>query len=81
MKFADGNSQLVSSEHSITTPPRRNIPMTGAKYGGSAKRIFNTHNIKDVFFLNRICEDNSSILIRWRIIMPSSITARGRVLC
>jgi hypothetical protein len=49
MKFADGNSQLVFSEHSITTPPRRNIPMTGAKYGGSAERTFNTHNMYNVF--------------------------------
>jgi hypothetical protein len=45
MKFADGNSQLGSGNHSITTPSRRNIPMTGAKYGGSAERIFNTHNM------------------------------------
>jgi hypothetical protein len=45
MKFADGNSQLVSGEHSITMPPRRNIPMTGAKYGGLAERIFSTHNM------------------------------------
>jgi hypothetical protein len=45
MKFADGNSQLGSGKHSITMPPRRNIPMTGAKYGGLAERIFNTHNM------------------------------------
>jgi hypothetical protein len=45
MKFADGNSQLVSGKHSITTPPRGNIPMTGAKYGGLAERIFNTHKM------------------------------------
>jgi hypothetical protein len=43
MKFADGNSQLVFGEYSIT--PRRNIPMTGAKYGESAERILNTHNM------------------------------------
>jgi hypothetical protein len=29
MTFADGNSQLGSGKHSITTLPRRNIPMTG----------------------------------------------------
>jgi hypothetical protein len=45
MKFADGNSQLGSGEDSITMPPRRNILMTGAKYGGSSERIFNTHNM------------------------------------
>jgi hypothetical protein len=45
MKFADGNSQLGSGEHSINMPPRRNIPMTGAEYGGLAVRIFNTHNM------------------------------------
>ncbi len=45
MKFADGNSQLGTGEHSTTTPPRRNSSMTGAKYGGSAERIFNTHNM------------------------------------
>jgi hypothetical protein len=45
MKFADGNSELVSGKHSSTMPPRRNIPMTGAKSGGSAERIFNTHNM------------------------------------
>jgi hypothetical protein len=45
MKFADGNSQLVSGKRSITMPPRKNIPMTGAKYGGLAERIFNTHNM------------------------------------
>jgi hypothetical protein len=27
------------------TPPRRNIPMTHGKYGGSAERIFNAHNM------------------------------------
>jgi hypothetical protein len=43
--LADGNSQLLSGKHSITTPPRRNIPMTGAKYGGSAERKCNTHNM------------------------------------
>ncbi len=76
MKFADGNSQLGSGKHSITMPPRRNVPMTGAKYGGSAERIFNTHNMYNVLFLNRICDDNSSVLVHWRRIMPSSITAR-----
>jgi hypothetical protein len=32
MKFADGNNQLGTGKNSITTPPRRNIPMTRAKY-------------------------------------------------
>jgi hypothetical protein len=45
MKFADGNSQLGTGKKSTTTPPRRNIPMTGATYEGSAERIFNTHNM------------------------------------
>jgi hypothetical protein len=45
MKFADGNNQLGTGKNSITTPPRRNIPMTCAKYGGLAERIFNTHNM------------------------------------
>jgi hypothetical protein len=45
MKFADGNSQLVCGKLSITMAPRRNIPMTGAKYGGSTERIFNIHNM------------------------------------
>jgi hypothetical protein len=45
MKFADGNNQLGTGKNSITTPPRRIIPMTCAKYGGSAERIFNTHNM------------------------------------
>jgi hypothetical protein len=40
MKVADGNNQLGTGENSITTPPRRNIPMTHAKYGGSTERIF-----------------------------------------
>jgi hypothetical protein len=45
MKVADGNNQLGTGKNSITTPLRRNIPMTRAKYGGSAERIFNTHNM------------------------------------
>ncbi len=45
MKFADGNNQRGTGKNSITTPPRRNIPMTCAKYGGLAERIFNTHNM------------------------------------
>jgi hypothetical protein len=45
MKFADGNNQLGTGKHSITTPPKRNIPLTGAKYGEPAERIFNTHNM------------------------------------
>jgi hypothetical protein len=45
IKSSAGSSQLGSGKHSITTPPRRNIPMTGAKYGGSAERVFNTYNM------------------------------------
>jgi hypothetical protein len=45
MKFANGKSQLGTGEYSTTTSPRRNIPMTGAKYGGSVERMFNTHNM------------------------------------
>ena len=45
MNVADGNNQLGRGKNSMTTPPRRNIPMTHGKYGGSADRIFNTHNM------------------------------------
>jgi hypothetical protein len=36
---------LDQAKNSMTTPPRRNIPMTHGKYEGSAERIFNTHNM------------------------------------
>jgi hypothetical protein len=42
MNIADGNNQLGRGKNSMTTPPRRNIPMTHGKYGGSAERIFNS---------------------------------------
>jgi hypothetical protein len=45
MKVDEGNNQLGSGENSITTPLRRNIPMTRAKYGGSAERIFNAKTL------------------------------------
>jgi hypothetical protein len=45
MKVDEGNNQLGTGENSIITPLRRNFPMTRAKYGGSAERIFNTHNM------------------------------------
>ena len=45
IKSSAGSNQLGSGKHSIATPPRRNIPMTGAKYGGLAERVFNTHNM------------------------------------
>jgi hypothetical protein len=45
MKFADGNYQLGTGANSITPPPRRNTPMTRAKYGGLVERIFNTHHM------------------------------------
>jgi hypothetical protein len=45
MKVDEGNTQLGTGKNSINTPLRRNIPMTRAKYGGSAERIFNTHNM------------------------------------
>jgi hypothetical protein len=45
MKVAYGNNQLGPGKNSITTPLRKNIPMTCAKYGGLAERIFNTHTM------------------------------------
>jgi hypothetical protein len=53
MKFADGNNQLGTGKNLITTPPRRNIPMTHAKHGGSAERIFSSHNMENVCFLTK----------------------------
>jgi hypothetical protein len=44
IKVDEGNNQLGTGENSITTSLRRIIPMTRAKYGGSAEKIFNTHN-------------------------------------
>ncbi len=54
IKSTAGRNQLQSGKQSITMPPRRNIPMTGAKYGGSAERVFNTHNMKYVLILNKM---------------------------
>jgi hypothetical protein len=45
MKVDEGNTQLGTGKNSINTPLRRNIPMTHAKYGGLAERIFNYHNM------------------------------------
>ncbi len=45
IKSSAGSNQLGYGKHSITTSPRRNIHMTGAKYGGLAERVFNTHNM------------------------------------
>jgi hypothetical protein len=45
MNSADDNNQLGTGKNSMSTPPRRNIPMPHGKYGGSAERIFNTHNM------------------------------------
>jgi hypothetical protein len=45
MKVDEGNNQLGTGKNSIATPLRRNVPMTRAKYEGSAERIFNTHNM------------------------------------
>jgi hypothetical protein len=45
IKSSAGINQLGSGKHSIMTPPRRNIPMTGAKYGGLVERVFNTHKM------------------------------------
>jgi hypothetical protein len=42
---ADGHNHLGAGKNSMTTPPRRNIPMTHGKYGGLAERIYNTHNM------------------------------------
>jgi hypothetical protein len=46
------DNQLGTGKNSMTTPPRRNIPMTRGKYGGSAERIFNGHHMQNVLFLN-----------------------------
>ncbi len=51
MNFADGNDQLGTAKKLMTTPPRRNIPMTHGKYAGLAERIFNTHNMWFFLFL------------------------------
>jgi hypothetical protein len=48
MKLADGNNQLGTGKNSMTTLPRRNIPMTRGKYGRSAERIFNSLSAKSV---------------------------------
>jgi hypothetical protein len=45
MNGADGHNHLGIGNNLMTTPPRRNIPMTHGKYGGLAERIFNTHNM------------------------------------
>jgi hypothetical protein len=45
MNHADGNNQVGRGKNSMTTPPRRNISMAHGKYGGSADRILNTHNM------------------------------------
>jgi hypothetical protein len=42
MNGAGGHNHLSTGNNSMNTPPRRNIPMTHGKYGGSAERIFNT---------------------------------------
>ncbi len=38
MNVADGNNQLGRDKNSMTTPPRRNIPMTHGKYRGLAEK-------------------------------------------
>jgi hypothetical protein len=45
MNSADGHNHLSTGNNLITTAPRRNIPMTHGKYGGSTERIFNTNNM------------------------------------
>ena len=45
MNVADGNNQVGRGKNLMTTPPRRNIPMTHGKYGGLAKGMFNTNNM------------------------------------
>jgi hypothetical protein len=45
MNLADGNNQIGRGKNSMTTPPRRTIPMTHGKYKGLAERIFNSHNM------------------------------------
>jgi hypothetical protein len=54
MNSADGYNHLGTGKNSMTTPPRRNIPMTHGKYGGLAEVISNTHNMWYVLFLNDI---------------------------
>jgi hypothetical protein len=57
MNCADGNYHLGTGKKSMTSLPRRNIPITQithGKYGGSAERILNTHNMWYVLFLNDI---------------------------
>ena len=51
MKFTDGNSQLGTGEHSTTTTPRRNIPMTGAKYGGSEEKKYLTEVVNRIVIM------------------------------
>jgi hypothetical protein len=77
MKFTDGNSQLGTGEHSTTTTPRRNIPMTGAKYGGSEEKKYLILITCKVFgFLKTICHNNSTEVVNRIVIMQCNI--RGR---
>jgi hypothetical protein len=45
IKSSVGSNEVGNNKHAFTTPPRRNIPMTGAKYGGLAERVFNSHHM------------------------------------
>jgi hypothetical protein len=45
IKSSVGSNEVGNNKHAFTTPPRRNIPMTGAKYGGSVERVFNSHHM------------------------------------
>ncbi len=45
MNGAGGHNHLGTGNNSMTTPPRRNIPMTHGTHGRLAERIFNTHKM------------------------------------
>jgi hypothetical protein len=82
MKFADGNSQLGTGEHSTTTPPRRNIPVTGAKNMEARRKEYLRLITCKVFgFLKTICPDNSTKVVLRIIIMQCNIGGRLRVEC
>jgi hypothetical protein len=45
IKSSAGSNEVGNNKHAFTTPPRRNISMTCAKYGGLAERVFNSHHM------------------------------------
>jgi hypothetical protein len=40
IKSSAGSNEVGNNKHAFTMPPRRNIPMTGAKYGGLAGKEY-----------------------------------------